>query len=62
MVFLKILAFVWLLLMLLTFLGIVIGHFMEKKISDDTQLKKWWRKNIVAPDPDDENRWKNFNG
>ena len=62
MALLKFLAYVWFFLMAVTAIGIIFGYYVENKVSDNTRLKKWWRKNISAPDPYDENRWKNFNG
>lgn len=62
MALLKFLAYVWFFLMAITAIGIIFGYYVENKVSDNTRLKKWWRKNISAPDPYDENIWKNFNG
>lgn len=62
MALLKFLAYVWFFLMAVTAIGIIFGYYVENKVSDNTRLKKWWRKNISAPDPYDENTWKNFNG
>lgn len=61
MAILKLVGYVWLILILLTAIGIIFGYFVEKKIDENTKLKKWWRKHISAPDPYD-NEWKNFNG
>lgn len=62
MALVKLLAYVWLFLMGLTAFGIIFGYFVENNLSENTRLKKWWRKHIAAPDPHDENIWKNFNG
>lgn len=59
---LKFIGLVWLFLSVVVLLFGIIGYFVETKTNEDSKLKKWWRKNIIAPDPDDENKWKNFNG
>ena len=62
MALLKLLAYVWFFLMGITFIGIIFGYYVENKIPDNTRLKKWWRKNIVGIDQDEEHFWKNFKG
>jgi hypothetical protein len=39
----------------------VVGVIIERKVDESHPIKKWWRKHILAPDPDDNN-WKNFAG
>lgn len=59
---LKFVGLVWLFLSgVVLFIGII-GYFIETKTDEDSKLKKWWRKNIIAPDPEDEDKWKNFKG
>ena len=58
---LKLVGIVWLCLLFLTCLGMVIGVIIERKVDESHPIKKWWRKHILAPDPDDNN-WKNFAG
>jgi hypothetical protein len=36
-----------------------VGVFIEKNLSEEHRIMKWWRKHIVAPDPE-ENNWKNI--
>lgn len=62
MALLKLLAYVWFFLMGITLVGIIFGYYVENKVPDNTRLKKWWRKNIVGIDHDEENFWKNFKG
>lgn len=62
MALLKFVGFVWLFLMGITAIGIIFGYFVENKLDENTKLKKWWRKNIAAPDPYDLDNWKNFRG
>jgi hypothetical protein len=59
MTLLKFFGLVWILLMAISAIGIIFGLFVENKVPENTRLKKWWRKNISAPDPYD-NDWKNF--
>jgi len=59
--FLQILGLVWLILMSISLILFFAGILIEKKLKENHPIKKWWRKNIVAPDPYD-NPWKNFNG
>ena len=61
MVLLKLLALVWLILIVIGALFFIVGFFIEKKFDESHAVKKWWRRHIVAPDPYD-NDWKNFNG
>ena len=58
---LKLVGIVWLCLLFLTCLGMVVGVIIERKFNESHPIKKWWRKHILAPDPDDNN-WKNFAG
>jgi len=60
MLLLKFIAIIWTILMGITFAGLIIGYFIENKVDEEKPLKKWWRKHISAPDPYDENNWKNF--
>ena len=62
MIFLKILGIVWLSILVLSIIGYFVSNYIEQKLDDTSKLKKWWRANIAAPDPEDENIWKNFNG
>lgn len=61
MALIKLLGIIWLILTVIFAIGLIVGYQIENRVSDDHPVKKWWRKNIVANDPDD-NFWKNFNG
>lgn len=39
---------------ILSFVIIMIGENYVEKLSDKSTFKKWWRNNIVAPDPRDK--------
>lgn len=59
---LELLGYVWLFLILMFVVGLLFGIFVENYLEDSNPLKKWWRKQIVDNDPEDENPWKNFGG
>lgn len=59
---LKFVGLVWLCLSAIVLIFGIVGYFIENNTNEDSKLKKWWRKNIISPDPTDEDRWKNFRG
>jgi hypothetical protein len=59
---LKMLGIVWIGLLFIFVVGIIFGAIIEKNFEESHPLKKWWRRHILAPDPDDIDRWKNFRG
>ena len=62
MALLKLLGWVWLIMLGISVIGFLFGIVVENYVPDDNPIKKWWRKNIVDADPEDENIWKNFGG
>ena len=61
MTFLKLLLWVWFVLIIIGAIFFLVGALIEKNFDESHPVKKWWRRHIVAPDPYD-NEWKNFNG
>jgi hypothetical protein len=55
----KLVGLVWFVLFLISALFFIVGIFIEKNLSEEHPIMKWWRKHIVSPDPEDEN-WKNL--
>jgi hypothetical protein len=53
MIILKILGLLWFAGLLLITLVIVMGIIIEKNFDETHPIKKWWRKHVVAPAPDD---------
>ena len=45
--------YVWVTMMLLVVLFHLIGILIEKYVSEEHPLKKWWRKNVIDIDPSD---------
>lgn len=54
----KLVGLVWLILLGVTAIMFVAGVLIEKNLKEDHPIMKWWRKHILAPDPDDN--WKNL--
>lgn len=48
-----ILAYVWVGMMILTALFLVTAGIVEKNFDETNPIKKWWRRNVIAPDPED---------
>lgn len=61
MAILKMLLWVWFVLIIISGIFFFVGVIIEKNFDESHPIKKWWRRHFVAPDPDDNN-WKNFNG
>ena len=59
MAILKLVAIVWLFLIVVVVFFYFVGGIIETKLNESHPIKKWWRKHIVAPDPYD-NDWKNI--
>jgi hypothetical protein len=59
MALLKLVGLVWFFLFLTLVLGFIVGIIIEKSFEETHPIKKWWRKHLVAPDPEDNN-WKNI--
>lgn len=54
----KLLGLVWLCLIFLFVIFFIAGVLIEKNLSEEHPIMKWWRKHIMAPDPEDN--WKNI--
>jgi hypothetical protein len=39
---------------LLSFIVIMVGENYVEKLSDKSTFKKWWRNNIISPEPKDK--------
>lgn len=49
----KILAFIWVILMSIGALFIFVAVIVEKNIKEGTPFMKWWRKHVIGNAPDD---------
>ena len=58
--FLEIMGLIWLILMSISVFLLIVGLLIEKNLTDNNPIKKWWRRNIIDIDPYDDD-WKNFN-
>jgi hypothetical protein len=54
----KLLGLVWLCLIFLFVIFFTVGVLIENNLSEEHPIMKWWRKHIMAPDPEDN--WKNI--
>jgi len=50
-----ILAYIWISFLLLTTLFIIVACVIEKNFDESHTVMKWWRRNVIAPDPHDKN-------
>lgn len=50
-----IIVYIWIFCILISALFVVVTDFVENKIDDDHQFKKWWRENIIGLDPESQN-------
>jgi hypothetical protein len=48
-------AYIWFSFLLLTTLFIVVSGIIEKNFEESHPVMKWWRRNVIAPDPYDKN-------
>lgn len=51
----KLIGVVWLFLIFLSVFFFILGVLIEENLSEDHRVMKWWRKHIMAPDPDHNN-------
>ena len=49
----KIIALIYLFLMSISAIFFIVGIIIEKKFDENHSIKKWWRKHVIAPAPDD---------
>ena len=49
----KIFAYIFLFFLTFTALFIVVAGIIEKNFDESHPVKKWWRRNVIAPDPED---------
>jgi hypothetical protein len=47
-------AYIWISFLLLTTLFIIVACVIEKNFDESHPVMKWWRRNIIAPDPHDK--------
>lgn len=59
MALLKFVGLVWFVLFIILVIGFLLGFIIEKNFEETHFVKKWWRKHIVAPDPE-KTDWKNM--
>ena len=50
-----IIAYIWISFLLLTTLFIIVACVIEKNFDESHPVMKWWRRNVIAPDPHDKN-------
>ena len=49
----KIFAYIYLFFLALMGLFILAAGIIEKNFDESHPVKKWWRRNVIAPDPED---------
>jgi hypothetical protein len=47
-------AYMWIIGLLLTTLFIVVAIIVEKNFDESHPIMKWWRRNVIGPDPQDK--------
>tara|TARA_R110000868_G_scaffold107117_1_gene293126 strand:- start:2050 stop:2220 length:171 start_codon:yes stop_codon:yes gene_type:complete len=47
-------AYMWIIGLLLTTLFIVVAIIVEKNFDESQPIMKWWRRNVIGPDPQDK--------
>ena len=50
-----IIAYLWILSLFLMAGFMVTSLIVEKNFDESHPIKKWWRRNVIAPDPYDKN-------
>ena len=46
-------AYLWLFFLVITTLFVIVSVFVEKNFEESHPVKKWWRRNMIGPDPED---------
>ena len=46
-------AYIWVFLLTLTVVFFIVAGFIEKNFDESHLVKKWWRKHVVAKEPND---------
>jgi len=46
-------AYIWVFLLTLTVVFFIVVGFIEKNFDESHPVKKWWRKHVVAKEPND---------
>lgn len=49
-----ILAYVWIFFIFFMAAFLVVGMIVEKNFDESHPVKKWWRRNIIDTDPEDD--------
>lgn len=49
-----IIVYIWIFCILISILFFIATNFVENKIDDNSQFKKWWRENVVGLDPESQ--------
>ena len=47
-------AYMWIIGLLLTTLFMIVAGIIEHNFEESHSVMKWWRRNVVAPDPHDK--------
>jgi len=47
-------AYIWIIGLLLITLFMIVAVVVEKNFDESHPIKKWWRRNVIAPDPYDK--------
>ena len=49
----KIFGYIYFILLAVSAIFFVVGVIIEKNFDDSHPVKKWWRRNVIAPAPKD---------
>lgn len=49
-----ILAYIWFSFLILMTLFMIVAGIIEKNFEESHPVMKWWRRNVIAPDPYDK--------
>lgn len=49
----KILGCLWIFFLVLFAVSLAVAIMIEKLFDESHPVKKWWRRNVIAPDPED---------
>lgn len=49
----KIFGYIYLILLVVSTIFFVIGVIVERNFNESHPVKKWWRRNVIAPAPKD---------
>ena len=47
-------AYIWFSFLILTTLFMVVAGIIERNFEESHPVMKWWRRNVIAPDPHDK--------